>query len=81
MPKTSETLDFEATLVELEKVVTELDGEVKLERALTLFDRGMQLSHHCEAFLRAAEQKVEVLKKSHEGSLFLERFEPEEIAE
>lgn len=63
----SVSLDFEATLSELEKVVTELDGEVKLERALELFDRGMKLSVDCETFLKGAEQKIEVLKRTAAG--------------
>lgn len=61
------TLDFEATLAELEKVVCELDGEVKLERALELFDRGMKLSLDCETFLKGAEQKIEILKRTATG--------------
>ena len=63
----TKTLDFEATLTELEKVVNELDGEVKLERALELFDRGMKLSIDCETFLKGAEQRVELLKKTATG--------------
>jgi exodeoxyribonuclease VII small subunit len=61
------SLDFEATLGELEKVVSELDGEVKLERALELFDRGMKLSMDCETFLKGAEQKIEILKRTASG--------------
>ncbi|HEY9676753.1 MAG TPA: exodeoxyribonuclease VII small subunit [Drouetiella sp.] len=61
------SLDFETTLGELEKVVSELDGEVKLERALELFDRGMKLSIDCETFLKGAEQKIEILKRTAAG--------------
>jgi len=68
------SLDFEATLTELEKVVTELDGDVKLERALELFDRGMKLSVDCETFLKSAEQKIEILKRTASG-LTTEPFE------
>lgn len=78
MSKAAESLDFETTLAELEKVVNELEGEVKLEKALSLFDHGMQLSHNCERFLQAAEQKVEVLKKSQNGTLSTELFETNE---
>lgn len=68
------SLDFEATLSELEKVVSELDGEVKLERALELFDRGMKLSMDCETFLKGAEQKIEILKRTASG-IMTEPFE------
>jgi len=72
MSERSQTLDFEATLSELEQVVKELDGEIKLDRALALFDRGMKLSSACQEFLKAAQQKVEVLKKNADGTLSLE---------
>jgi exodeoxyribonuclease VII small subunit len=61
------TIDFETNLTELERVVLELDGEVKLERALELFDKGMKLSLECETFLKGAEQKVEILKRTASG--------------
>lgn len=59
--------DFAATLSELERVVSELDSDIAIEKALTLFERGMQLSNECEKFLSAAEQKVEILKRSATG--------------
>ncbi len=65
----TEKLDFEGSLAELEKVVAELDGEVKLDRALELFNRGMKLSSDCQTFLQSAEQQVEILKRSVDGSL------------
>lgn len=72
----NQTLDFEAALAELEKVVGELDGEVKLERALELFDRGMRLSIDCDTFLKTAEQKVELLRRTASGAITTEPFEP-----
>ncbi|MBZ0188300.1 MAG: exodeoxyribonuclease VII small subunit [Candidatus Obscuribacterales bacterium] len=63
------TKDFESTLLELEDVVQKLDGEVKLELALELFERGMKLSRQCEEFLKGAEQKVEILKKNLDGTI------------
>jgi exodeoxyribonuclease VII small subunit len=71
----TQTLDFEAALAELEKLVGELDGEVKLEKALQLFDRGMKLSLDCESFLKDAEHKVEVLRKTAAGTIITEPFE------
>jgi exodeoxyribonuclease VII small subunit len=71
----TQIVDFETTIAELERVVSELDGEVKLERALELFDRGMKLSMDCESFLKAAEQKVEILRRTASG-LVTEPFDP-----
>lgn len=75
----NQTLDFEAALAELEKVVSELDGEVKLEKALALFDRGMRLSIDCESFLKGAEHKVEILRKTAAGTIETEPFEAESL--
>ena len=67
---------FEECLERLEKVVQELEiGEVPLEKSLTLFEEGMQLSSACRKELEQAEGKVEVLLKKN-GKLQPEPFEP-----
>lgn len=70
--------DFETTLTELEAVVAELDGDVKLEKALDLFEKGMKLSKDCQTFLKGAEEKVEILKRSIDGSIVGEPFGEED---
>ncbi len=58
------------------KIVLELEkGEVPLERSLTLFEEGMQLSATCRKQLEEAEGKVEILLKQN-GKLQTEPFEP-----
>ena len=65
---------FEASLAELEKVVHELEsGDLPLERALELFERGVQLSDRCRKQLEEAETRVEVLIKRN-GKLQPEAF-------
>ena len=65
---------FEASLAELEKVVHELEsGDLALERALELFERGVQLSDRCRKQLEEAETRVEVLIKRN-GKLQPEAF-------
>ena len=67
---------FEECLERLEKIVQELEkGEVPLEKSLTLFEEGMQLSSACRKELEQAEGKVEVLLKKN-GRLQPEPFEP-----
>jgi exodeoxyribonuclease VII small subunit len=78
MSDTVPKVDFETTLNELERVVTELDGEVKLEKALDLFNRGMKLSGECQKFLQVAEQQVELLRRSADGTLKTTAFIEEE---
>lgn len=65
----SPIVDFETAMSKLEAVVSELDGEVKLEQALQLFEQGMKLSKQCEEFLKGAEQKIEMLKRGEQGAL------------
>ena len=67
---------FEEGLERLEKIVAELEkGEVPLEKSLTLFEEGMQLSAACRKELEEAEGKVEILLKQN-GKLQAEVFEP-----
>jgi exodeoxyribonuclease VII small subunit len=58
---------FEASLEELEKVVKELEGgNLPLERALELFERGVQLGNACRKQLEEAETRVEILMKKND---------------
>lgn len=67
---------FEEGLERLEKIVQELEkGEVPLEKSLTLFEEGMQLSASCRKQLEDAEGKVEILLKQN-GKLQTVPFEP-----
>jgi exodeoxyribonuclease VII small subunit len=67
---------FEDCLERLERIVQELEkGEVSLEKSLTLFEEGMQLSATCRKQLEEAEGKVEILLKQN-GKLQIEPFEP-----
>jgi exodeoxyribonuclease VII small subunit len=53
---------FEAGLEQLERIVKEMEsGELPLERALDLFEKGMELSASCRKQLEEAETRVEVL--------------------
>lgn len=71
--------DFAATLTELEQLVSALDSDIPIEKALELFERGMKLSSQCEKFLSSAEQKVEVLKKLANGNVETELYVPEPL--
>lgn len=75
----AKTIDFETSLKELEQVVSELDGEIKLERALSLFERGMELSTQLESFLKVAEQKVEILRSRADGTHTTETFDEKNL--
>ena len=62
MQQEAAPLSFEAGLQQLEAVVKEMEsGELPLERALELFERGMKLSETCRKQLAEAETRVEIL--------------------
>ena len=66
---------FEESLSRLEKIVDELEkGDIPLDKALALFEEGIQLSGSCRKELEAAEGKVEILLKRN-GKLQAEAFE------
>ena len=64
MARNSKAPDFEQSLAELETLVERLErGDLPLDEALKLFERGVALTRHCQASLQAAQQKVEILLK------------------
>lgn len=55
---------LEKSLEELEALVEHLEsGDLSLEEALKHFERGVKLTRECQATLKEAEQKVEILLK------------------
>ena len=67
---------FEAGLAELESVVKQLEsGDLPLEKALELFEKGMQLSDNCRKQLEEAETRVEILTRRG-ASVVAEPFKP-----
>lgn len=63
-PDADGPLTFEAGLLQLEAIVKEMEsGDLPLERAVELFERGMKLSEVCRKQLEEAETRVEVLMR------------------
>ena len=64
MARSSKAPDFEQALTELEALTERLErGDLPLDEALKLFERGVALTRHCQRSLQAAQQKVEILLK------------------
>jgi len=60
--------NLEKSLADLEELVEELEsGDLPLEKALKKFEEGIKLTRGCQAALKEAEQKVEVLLNSAGG--------------
>jgi exodeoxyribonuclease VII small subunit len=57
-----ENLSFEEAFTELEAVVQQLEmGDLTLDQAMALFERGMALAAQCNTRLDAAELRVQQL--------------------
>lgn len=55
---------FEQALSELESLVETLEqGDLSLEESLKSFERGVALTRTCQAALKEAEQKVQILSE------------------
>ena len=56
------TLNFEKSLTELERLVESMEkGDLTLEESLKSFEKGVQLTRTCQKALQEAEQKVQIL--------------------
>ncbi len=65
---------FEESLAELEQLVERMEqGHLPLEESLKLFERGVQLTRHCQKALQEAEQKVRILLEEN-GETTLKPF-------
>ncbi len=76
-----EDLSFEEAFAELEEVVQQLEaGDLTLDRAMSVFERGVALAQHCNTRLDAAELRVQELipatgEYTPEGGYDLSPFE------
>ncbi len=70
------SINLEKSLADLETLVGELEsGDLPLDKAMKKFEEGIKLTRGCQAALKEAEQKVEILLKSAGGEDTLEEFE------
>ncbi|MBX2807393.1 MAG: exodeoxyribonuclease VII small subunit [Cellvibrionaceae bacterium] len=62
MTKQTPPFNFEASLGELEAIVSRLEsGDLPLEDSLQAFEQGIKLTRECQQQLSTAEQKVSML--------------------
>ncbi len=70
------SINLEKSLADLEALVEELEsGDLPLDQAMKKFEEGIKLTRGCQAALKDAEQKVEILLKSAGGAGALEEFD------
>jgi exodeoxyribonuclease VII small subunit len=62
-------MSFEEALAALERIVDDLEkGDVPLDQSIRIYERGEALKKHCDALLKAAEDKVEKIRLSRDGA-------------
>lgn len=74
---TEQELSFEQAMEKLESIVGQLEsGDVPLEKAIELFQQGMQLAQICGGKLEQFERKIEMLAEEN-GTLVKKPFAPD----
>ncbi|HUY09516.1 MAG TPA: exodeoxyribonuclease VII small subunit [Candidatus Dormibacteraeota bacterium] len=67
-PVEPEALDYEAALADLDQVLARLeDGQVPLEEAMALYERGVRLVRRCSTLLDGVERRVSELTAGADG--------------
>ena len=72
----ADDLSFEDGLRALEEIVTQMEaGQVSLDDAVNLYERGMALQKRCQKQLEDARLRIEKIAANNAGELSLEPFE------
>ena len=61
-------ISFEEALKDLEKIVEDLNnGDMELEKAITAYEKGMQLKNICEERLKNAQERIELIQNKKQS--------------
>jgi exodeoxyribonuclease VII small subunit len=72
---------FEQALQLLEKIVQELEsGDLPLEKAMSKFEEGIQLTRFCSQKLDETEQKINLLLQDQQGNVSSKPFTADDEA-
>jgi exodeoxyribonuclease VII small subunit len=76
-----EQVSFEQAMEQLDSIVQKLEhGNVSLDEALELFEKGVKLISFCQEKITFAEQKVSILVQNNK-EIFLEPLDNKEVKE
>ena len=71
-----ETLSFEDALNRLENIVRELEsGRIKLDDAVSAYEKAVKLKQLCESKLQAAKLKIEKIEITPDGETKLSELD------
>ena len=63
MSEKKDDISFEEALKDLEKIVEDLNnGDMELEKAITAYEKGIQLKNICEDRLKNAQERIELIQ-------------------
>jgi exodeoxyribonuclease VII small subunit len=80
--KADQPPSFEEALGQLEAIVESMEsGDTPLSELLVKFEEGTRLLKTCEARLKEAEMKIEILKKQKSGAAAFESFPASAVRE
>ena len=81
-PAGIQPVSFEQALEQLEDSAARLEqGELSLEDALQIFERGVAASRACARYLDQARKRVQVLQEDEQGNFSLEFLDGDEEPE
>ena len=70
---------FETAMQRLDQIVQAMDADdLPLEDLIVHYEEGIQLMQVCEAKLKTAEKKIEIITRKAQGAPQLAEFEPGE---
>jgi len=73
-------LSFEDALEQLEKITYDLEqGQVSLDDAMKLYEKGNKLKDFCQKKLKEAEGKWKVLKKNSDGEIYEDEIDSGQV--
>jgi exodeoxyribonuclease VII small subunit len=72
---------FETALQRIEQIVQTMDAdELPLEDLIVRYEEGIKLVQICEAKLKSAEKKIEIITRKAQGPVELVEFAPGDMA-
>ncbi|MDQ7799144.1 MAG: exodeoxyribonuclease VII small subunit [Candidatus Edwardsbacteria bacterium] len=77
--KTDADFKFEKALARIEQIVDQMEsGEIELDKALNLYQEGMELMAGCQATLEETQNKIKKITRDIQGRLKVEEHHMEE---
>jgi len=77
--KTDADFKFEKALARIEQIVDQMEsGEIELDKALNLYQEGMELMAKCQATLEETQNKIKKITRDIQGKLKVEDHDLEE---